>query len=49
VLGQQAMIPEALLFTSLEKDPMGIGLLTVIFSSLVESVTAEELQKLEKG
>ena len=43
------MIPEAFLFTSLEKDPMGVGLLTVIFSSLVESVTADELQKSEKG
>ena len=43
------MIPEALLFTSLEVDTMGVGLLTDIFSSLVESVTADELQKSEKG
>jgi len=43
------MIPEALLFTSLEVDTMGVGLLTAIFSSLVESVTADELQKSEKG
>ena len=45
------MIPEVLLFTSLEMDTMGVGLLggvgwvmlTDIFSSSVESVTEDEL------